>query len=268
MDGSKSIKSFKTLSGFGLFCHEIGRKVVGESYVLRKFELIRKLSAAWQQLSVEEKQNYRNRAAELRNGLETKTPVKTPTESADLPIEPPCKKRRSSTERPSVCPKSMKHWLPSESDKTMYLTRDFIDFNNRIERQSIRFAEQKEQLIKENAELANKLNMVNRRLSLKLPKEKEDQLLIQKYMWHIYIYKLRLTDALKELPFPDNQDLITVENVMDFYKIAKQIKKDNLKSSAEFIIVHSFLNGETFCTVFKIIFCDDKAVYSQKLISV
>ncbi|XP_003369861.1 conserved hypothetical protein [Trichinella spiralis] len=77
--------------------------------------------------------------------------------------------------------------------------------------------------------------MVNRRLSLKLPKEKEDQLLIQKYMWHIYIYKLRLTDALKELPFPDNQDLITVENVMDFYKIAKQIKKDNLKSSAEFI---------------------------------
>ncbi|KAL1234334.1 Olfactomedin-like protein 2A [Trichinella spiralis] len=156
------------------------KKVVGESYVLRKFELIRKLSAAWQQLSVEEKQNYRNRAAELRNGLETKTPVKTPTESADLPIEPPSKKRRSSTERPSVCPKSMKHWLPSESDKTMYLTRDFIDFNNRIERQSIRFAEQKEQLIKENAELANKLNMVNRRLSLKLPKEKEDQLLIQK----------------------------------------------------------------------------------------
>ncbi|KRX18855.1 hypothetical protein T07_7055 [Trichinella nelsoni] len=235
MDGSKSIKSFKTLSGFGLFCHEIGRKVVGESYVLRKFELIRKLSATWQQLSVEEKQNYRNRAAELRNSLETKTPVKTPTESADLPIEPPTKKRRSSTERPSVCPKSMKHWLPSESDKTMYLTRDFIDFNNRIERQSIRFAEQKEQLIKENAELANKLNMVNRRLSLKLPKEKEDQLLIQKYMWHIYIYKLRLTDALKELPFPDNQDLITVENVMDFYKTAKQIKKDNLKSSAEFI---------------------------------
>ncbi|OUC43305.1 hypothetical protein D917_09842 [Trichinella nativa] len=189
MDGSKSIKSFKTLSGFGLFCHEIGRKVVGESYVLRKFELIRKLSAAWQQLSVEEKQNYRNRAAELRNGLETKTPVKIPTESADLSIEPPSKKRRSSTERPSVCPKSMKHWTLKDSSA-------------QNARQSIRFAEQKEQLIKENAELANKLNMVNRRLSLKLPKEKEDQLLIQKYMWHIYIYKLRLTDALKELPFP------------------------------------------------------------------
>ncbi|XP_003366512.1 high mobility group protein B1 [Trichinella spiralis] len=168
----------RTLSGFGLFCHEIGRKVVGESYVLRKFELIRKLSAAWQQLSVEEKQNYRNRAAELRNGLETKTPVKTPTESADLPIEPPCKKRRSSTERPSVCPKSMKHWTLKDSSA-------------QNARQSIRFAEQKEQLIKENAELPNKLNMVNRRLSLKLPKEKEDQLLIPK-----------LTDALKQLPFP------------------------------------------------------------------
>ncbi|KRZ44445.1 hypothetical protein T4C_3328 [Trichinella pseudospiralis] len=235
MAESKTFKSFKTLSGYGLFCQEMGKNVVDKNRILQKYELLKKLGAAWQQLSVEEKQNYKNRAAELRQGLKIKTPVKTPTKRADLPIKLPNKKRRLPTEPPSVCPKSMKHWLPSESDKTRYLTRDFVDFNNRIERQSIRFAEQKEQLIKENAELANKLNMINRHLSLKLPKETENRLLIQKYMWHIYIYKLRLTDALKELPFPDNQDMITVENVMDFYKIAKQIKKDNLKSNAEFI---------------------------------
>ncbi|KAL1227136.1 Homeobox-leucine zipper protein [Trichinella pseudospiralis] len=153
----------------------MGKNVVDKNRILQKYELLKKLGAAWQQLSVEEKQNYKNRAAELRQGLKIKTPVKTPTKRADLPIKLPNKKRRLPTEPPSVCPKSMKHWLPSESDKTRYLTRDFVDFNNRIERQSIRFAEQKEQLIKENAELANKLNMINRHLSLKLPKETENR---------------------------------------------------------------------------------------------